>query len=330
MKRIILTSLCALIPLAGYTQDEINRLKIDSEVRADHTSEVGFTGNSLNLSIQGRLSDDVTFHYKQRFNKVNSINRFFNATDWIYLTFRADDFWSFSAGKQVVALGGMEYNTAPVNMYFNSLWWSDMPCYEFGVSGSYTFASKNDVLTLQVCRSPYSSEEKSYAFNFQSVNNHDWYSGIHSLSVMQCTSGDLIGILATGNEFRFGRSAVQADLTLRYADDHCDLISDYTLGCKFTQHFTDEISGFVKAVYDENGSLSMMDSVVGMDTRICSGGLGVEYYPGRFDRNIRLHAVLYHKSGTVNYYAGETSAVAEYKLDVLNIGITWWFNFFNL
>ena len=331
MKRIILTALCALVSLAGYAQDEFNRLKIDSEVRVDHLSGDGFTGNSLNLSVQGRISDDLTFHIKHRFNKANSLNRYFSATDWAYLDYRVDDNWNFSAGKQVVALGGMEYNTAPVDMYFSSMWWAYMPCYEFGVSGSYTFASKNDILTLQVCQSPYASlDDQKYAVNFHSVNRHGWYHGNHSFSVMQTVPDRWYAILATGNEFRFGNTAVQADATLRYADDHCDPLSDFTLGCQLTQTFSDEFSAFVKASYDSNGSLSDWDPVIGLDTDVWSAGLGVECYPSKYNRNIRLHAVYYHRSGDYYLIGGDSSATVTFDQDVLNVGITWWFNFFNL
>lgn len=330
MKRSIIALACTLLPIFAFAQDDVNFLRVDSEIRVDHTSELGFTGNSLNLAIEGRLAPDITFHFKHRFNKTNTLRRNFDATDWSYLDFQMDPKWRLSAGKQVVALGGMEYNSMPVDMYFSSIFWSDMPCYKFGVSTTRTLPSWKDFLTFQICKSPFGLEEKTYAYNLLLENYHGRYLGKHSISAMEYTKGQFFGILASGNEFRIGKCAIQADATLRYGEDHVDFISDYTLGGKLTYRINDELSTFAKVVYDNNGSLSDLDLVIRRDTRIHSEGLGVEFSPERFRGNVRFHAVFYHRDGVYNFSVDDSDISTDINQNVFNVGITWNFNFLNL
>ncbi len=330
MKRLIITLSLAILPLLSSAQDDFDRLKIDAEVRVDHTSELGFTGNSLNLAIEGRLAADLTFHFKHRFNKANTLKRNFDATDWAYLDFKLDDRWTLSAGKQVVCLGGMEYHTSPVDMYFHSIFWSDMPCYKFGASLSYLFGSDKDLLTFQVCQSPYGLENKTYAYNLLLENTHDRYIGKHSIGAMEYVHGQFFGILATGNEFRSDKLAIQADATLRYGSDHCDLVSDFTLGGKISYELDRGLNAFLKTVYDRNGSLSDLDTVIRRETQVFAEGLGLEFYPERFHDNLRLHIVFHHRHGSYTYDLGDTLQTTELNENIFNIGLTWKFNFVRL
>ena len=325
MKRIFLSIYLAALPLGAFAQD-VNFLKVDSEIRVDHVSDQGFSGNSLNLAISGHLSPDLSFHFKHRFNKGNVVRRNFDATDWIYLTLQADESWSFSAGKLVVALGGFEYNSAPVDTYFSSLFWSEMPCYKFGVSTTYALPEHKDLFTFQVCNSPYGQQDNTYAYNLLMENNHSWYNGKHSVSLMEYEPQKFIGLVAIGNEFRFGTNTLQADATFRYATAHSDLLNDYSLVGKFVHDFNDTVSVFAKSGYDKNSSGSTADSVIGMDTDLWFAGCGVEYYPIPRNRNVRIHTALYHRRGDIGIYSGGTQYITQLRQTIINIGLTWKIN----
>lgn len=330
MRRLIITLSLTVLPILASAQDDFNRLKIDAEVRVDHTTDLGFTGNSLNLALEGKLSSDLSFHFKHRFNKANGLKRNFEATDWAYLDFRIDDKWKLSAGKQVVCIGGMEYHTSPVDMYFHSLFWSDMPCYKFGTSLTYSFPTGKDYLTFQVCQSPYGLENKTYAYNLLFEDNHDRYIGKHSLSAMEYTRGQFFGIMATGNEFKADKCALQMDATFRYGSDHCDLISDFTLAGKFTYELDHGLYAFIKSVFDMNGSMSDLDSVIKRETHVFAEGLGLEFYPERYHNNLRFHVVFHHRQGTYAYTYGDALQTTALNENIFNIGLTWKFNFVNL
>lgn len=83
---------------------------LDGDVEKDNT---GFAGKFLNLRLDGNLTDNLSYSWRQRFNKPHKDASFFDATDWIYLNYNLDN-WSFAGGKQVVAIGGWEYD-APLS-----------------------------------------------------------------------------------------------------------------------------------------------------------------------------------------------------------------------
>ncbi|MDE7149747.1 MAG: hypothetical protein K2O01_04985, partial [Bacteroidales bacterium] len=105
----------------------------------DMDDESGFTGKFLNFILDGNITDKFSYHFRYRFNKFNSTQDFFEATDWAYLNYDINRNWRVSAGKQVIVIGGYEYDKAPIDVYFYSDFCNFLPaCYEFGISGQYT------------------------------------------------------------------------------------------------------------------------------------------------------------------------------------------------
>ena len=96
-------------------QDE-NIVNLQAEVRVDYqyegvdgskvTDNTGFKGQYLNVILNGNISKSFSYSYRQRLNKAHSSQSFFDATDWIYLTYSPGEHWNFSAGKLVVGIGG--------------------------------------------------------------------------------------------------------------------------------------------------------------------------------------------------------------------------------
>ena len=113
MKIRFISVLVALLPFAAFAQDsELLTLRI--EARLDYMQEYvdnakinnnsGFKGKYLNIRLDGNLTDNFSYSYRQRLNKPNVNSTFFDATDWLTLTYKHNN-WSISAGKQVVAIG---------------------------------------------------------------------------------------------------------------------------------------------------------------------------------------------------------------------------------
>ena len=93
-------TLCALLALlccqfAFAQQEIISTLNI--ETRADYQREYfdgnaindncGFKGKYLNIRMDGRISDKLTYSYRQRLNKPHKGAGFFDATDWLNLQY---------------------------------------------------------------------------------------------------------------------------------------------------------------------------------------------------------------------------------------------------
>ena len=115
MKRVLLTGLFALCFAGLFAQSKPINLRV--EARFDSQGEYvdgdmiednsGFKGKFINIRMDGDLGHGVTYSYRQRLNKAHSDQSYFDATDWLKLTYTTGN-WSLSAGKQVVGIGGYE------------------------------------------------------------------------------------------------------------------------------------------------------------------------------------------------------------------------------
>ncbi|MBQ2400128.1 MAG: porin, partial [Muribaculaceae bacterium] len=211
--------LCLLAMAASsmmlWAQNDIVDLKI--EVRADYQREYndghsieencGFRGKYLNMAISGNINDHFSYSWRHRFNKMIGSNgsSFFDATDWVWLAYNINNF-EVSAGKQVVGIGGYEYDRAPIDLYFCSEFWNNVACYQFGVSGAYSFNEGKDKLMFQFCQSPFRTiNPDMYAYNLMWYGNHGIFSSIYSVNMMEYAPGRFINYISLGNKFTIDR-----------------------------------------------------------------------------------------------------------------------------
>lgn len=105
MKKHFLSVLLALMTFSVYAQNnELLTLRI--EARLDYMQEYvegnkinnnsGFKGKYLNIRMDGNLAEGLSYSYRQRLNKPNVNATFFDATDWLTLTYKFKN-WSVSA-----------------------------------------------------------------------------------------------------------------------------------------------------------------------------------------------------------------------------------------
>ncbi len=78
-------------------------------------SQTGFIGKYIALKAHGQLVDGLTYTWRQRFSRTPKDASFWDQTDILDLSYKYDKF-DFGAGKQVVLIGGYEYDRAPINL----------------------------------------------------------------------------------------------------------------------------------------------------------------------------------------------------------------------
>ncbi len=205
---------------------DYQRTYVDKEAIKD---DCGFKGKYLNVILTGDITPQVSYAYRQRLNKIHKNSSFFDATDWLYLNYQATQHLSFSGGKQVVGIGGYEYDRAPINLYFCSEFWNNIPCYQWGVSASYAI-TKNDKLTFQFCESPFRSfyeHADMYAYNLMWNGSHGIWNTIWSINMLEWQGGKFINYISLGNEFRLARNAtLQLDYLNRAVSHQTFLFKD--------------------------------------------------------------------------------------------------------
>lgn len=340
MRHLTTTLLLALTTFGSLFAEEQNEqkiLKLDIDVRADfqydaiedHTidSETGFRGKYLVIRADGEIIPGLTYSWRQRLNKMHSDQGFFDATDWVYLNYQTGK-WNFQAGKEVVAIGGYEYDRAPINLYGCSVFWNNVPCYDLGVSVGYD-VTKSDRITLQTVQSPFFTPENRnmYAYNVMWTGNHGIFSSIWSANMIEYAKGRFINYIALGNRFDVGKWSLELDLMNRAASHQTFLFKDCSVMGELSYTPTSRWKVFGKVTYDVNHSGTGADFTVANGTELTMAGMGAEFYPLRKNRHtLRVHAAAFYSWGK-NTIA---SNLMQDNTTFLSVGLTWNMNLLNI
>lgn len=287
----------------------------------------GFKGQYLNMRLDGQIVSGLTFSYRQRLNK-NTNQTFFDAMDWVHLDWDVTDRFSLSAGKQVVGIGGYEYDRAPIDLYYNSEFWANIPCYQLGASVAYKVKS-SDKLLLQVCNSPFRNVigNNKYAINLMWYGSHDFWQPIWSVNMLQTSGGNgWINYIALGNKFTFSRKLyLEFDLMNRATSNHTFLFKDWSTMAELSYVPTEGLRCFAKYTYDMNHSGSDADLTVIDGTEMNLVSAGVEGSPLKnYRKHLRLFAVAGYSWGTNTNPSAynedkqlQVQAGVKFRLDVL-------------
>lgn len=339
MRCFLVSVLLALSAFAVSAQDnELLTLRI--EARLDYMQEYrsagkidggsGFKGRYLNIRMDGNLADGLTYSYRQRLNKPNANASFFDATDWLTLTYSRRN-WGVSAGKQVVAIGGYEYDRAPIDLYFCSEYWNNIACYQMGVSGFYTTDDSRDKILFQFCESPFrrnalnAGNKEMFAYNLMWYGSHGFFSPMYSLNMIEWLPGRFINYVVLGNRFEFGRFALELDYMNRAVSAKDFFGRDFSVMGELSWKPVERLNVFIRATYDLNNTGEEGDLCVASGTDLFRVGGGVEFYPLKNSRNLRLHLNCCYTDGR-----SPAAAVLQPKQTIADAGITWNMNMLNI
>lgn len=322
-------ALC-LCPLASSAQEQ-QLLKLQADARVDYqreyvdgnaaTADCGFKGRYVNLMADGVIGEAFSYSYRQRLIKANNDQSFFESIDWITLSWRASEHWELSAGKQIVGIGGYEYDRAPIDLYFCSEFWNFISCYQLGVSAAYTLGnSGKDKILAQVCQSPFRAYgDDMYAYNLVWYGSHGWLNTIYSVNMMEYQPDRYISYIALGHKLNFGRLGFELDLMNRAANHQTYFFKNCSFMGEVSYSPIDRLKLFGKLTYDVNRTNTSADYTVLPGTEITRAGGGLEFYPLKNSRNVRIHASYARSFGT----NGNAEGAVKPEQDYLSIGLKW-------
>ena len=350
-------SLTSVTAQQGYEKsNEIFRLGV--ETRFDYINEAidgneiydksGFKARYFNLRMDGQIAPKFSYSWRQRFSRPNIDGSFVNNTDWLHLTYKATDNWSFSAGKQVVMIGGWEYDRAPIEIYYCSEYWNNVNCFQLGALATYTTNSGKDSFTLQMCQSPYDKEDPNYrtedvetqkeycdgckpttdiklgdlyAYNLYYMGSHGWYNALHSVNFSEYQRGKFDVYVVLGNQFKMGNATIELDLMNRGISAKELLFKNFSVMGEFSYLVAKRVNLFTKVTYDKADQDYVEGLFVYPNTEIVRCGGGIEYYPmGHLgNRDVRLHAAFVHNMGTNT----NPNGTAVNKGSFFTFGLTW-------
>lgn len=297
---------------------DYQRDRVDgSAVRANS----GFKGRYLNVKLDGQVGPHWTYAYRQRLNKMHRASDFFDATDWLHIDYSPTERWTFSAGKQVVAIGGYEYDRAPIDLYFCSEFWNNIGCYQWGASAAYTLRGGHDTFVAQWCQSPFRSfyaDSDMYAYNLMWQGRHGWYESLWSVNVLEWAQGRFISYLTLGNAFNFGPMRLELDFMNRATSHQTFLFRDCSVMAELSSRPSPYVRLHTKLTYDVNHADRAADLCVLPGTELTRVGCGAEAYPLR-DERLRIHANWCYTFGT----NGNPDGALRDRQSLFDLGITW-------
>lgn len=281
--------------------------------------EWGFTGRYLKLLADGRISDRFSYSFRHRLYMNNSDTReFFSATDWAYITYAITPRLSVSAGKQVVLIGGYEYDKAPIDVYFWSDFWNNVNPYQIGITLGYTTPDGKHSLKAQVANSPFSIRalESILAYNLIWYGDFGWFKPIYSLNWIEYEKGHFINYIALGNKFMAGWWSWELDYMNRASARQENFFADFSLISRMDFRVGERFNLFAKGGYDQNLAQAA-DTDFAFDRYVRPGvkywfwGAGIEYFPlAELKNTLRLHAFFYTNNKAPQPYS-------------FNIGVRW-------
>lgn len=333
MKRLytILLAMTALLCGGRAIAQENNHVNLRLEARGDYqydniagnteSANSGFRGKHLNLRLNGNITDAWSYTYRQRMGKPNNDASYFDAVDHLNLTYTKGA-WAFTGGKQTVAVGGYEYDRAPIDFYFGSEYWSNMGCYQWGVSASYTFGDEaNDILRLQIAQSPFRNVSPDlYGLNLMWIGSHGWIDILHSVNVMEYQPGKFVNFIALGHQIYMGDFKLQFDWMNRADMEHFNF-KDFSIIAELSWAATDKLNIFGKYSTDVNKD-NLADYCIYAGTELTSVGGGVEYFPIKDSRDVRLHANYSYTWGS----NGNQNGTLHDEQSFVSLGVTWKMN----
>ena len=321
--------LALILPTISRSQDIYPKIRLKFDTRFDFETRVpenknlstlsSIDGKYLNIILDGSINEKFSYNYRQRMilNGIDGYKSFFNATDWIYLTYKMNDNFYLSGGKQVVAIGGYEYDAAPIDQYFWSNFWNNVVCYQFGATLNYKSNDEKHNIGFQITNSPFTNKsmEGIYSYNLIWYGNMNWFNTIYSVNMVEYEKGHFINYIALGNKFNVGRFSLELDLMNRASGEQDNFFADYSLIGNLIYNVNSKLKIFGKAGHDENkaqiiGDNFAYDRFVLPGTRYNFCGLGVEYFPIKDSKDVRLHA----------YWATNNN---EKQYNTFNIGLRW-------
>ena len=301
----------------------------------------GFHGKYFNFVVGGDLNDKFSYFFRQRVIAQDGSVSFFDNTDFLYLTYHPNKNWMFRLGKDALAVGGFEYDAAPIDVLFSTNYWDNFYCFQLGGAAAVKSDDGNQMVLAQIATSPYvhygallgfapGQEWRSglLSYNLYWSGKFDHFNTLYSINLFERSDHGLMNYIALGNKLTYDRWDLYLDL-IHHAFSRDDWGKNYAAIICFNFHLTEDFNIYGKASYEQNKSEvdlknpTNLDCLIPAGSRIAKVGIGFEYNPS-FCKDVRLHGVLSYCENHLNNPTINLSSLTN-TLNA-NIGITWHMN----
>ena len=307
--------------------DYIPDVSLDTRFGYSHDFAEGtgrFGGNGLFLDISGKISPHFSYSMNHRLASFEGADGLgFDNTNWLTLDYEHDYFY-ISAGKQDMKVGSWEYDMYDLDCYWemNSQFWNNVSPWQWGLlAGAYP--ADGHTLMLQCTNSPFSNLEVFNLFAYSLAWQGEWdiYNSYWSVNMWEYDKGQFVKSLNLGNRFYAGDFTFDLDYSTRCTSLSKAFCDDFTL--TFMPSYECEwVRAFAKVGFEKLSGCTYIspfdyiDYTAEGNNLFC--GAGVEFFPLKSYKDLRIHAVWAANSLLENEH-----------LHYLNIGLTWKLNLTN-
>ena len=265
-----------------------------------------FFGDGLYLNVDGYISPNFSYSLQQRLaSSYYEDNAGFNGTNWLTLTYEIGSF-SLTAGKDALLVGSFEYDTDDLDSYYdmNSMFYNSFDCWQWGISAGW-YPGERSSFIIQAANSPlWNGEENLFAYAAGWRFESDFYESYWTANMWEFERGRFVKALNLGNRFHVGNFSCDLEYMTRAVDFKNFFVNDYTALISPSYQFGDWCRVFAKCGYERVREENLFED---FDTNLFYGA-GVEFFPLKEDKDIRIHA-----AWSSNSFFGDT----------LNLGLTW-------
>lgn len=321
--------------------------KFKMEVRADgeYTTtdtaarpNLGFHGKYFNLKLGGDLGSGFSYYFMQRIVANEGSVTFFDNTDFLYLDYKPTNNWRLRFGKDAMALGGFEYDAAPIDVYFPTNLWRNIYCFQLAFSGAYITDDGNHTFMAQVSNSPYVNynnlnyDAGLVSYNLYWAGNMGHWHTLWSTSMVEYKWSNYLNMIMIGNKLVYDKWDLYVDF-IHHALAIDDWGKNFGIVSCANYYFTPQFNIFVKGMYEQNKSGENLGSSVAMDHQLAAGhtsaryGLGFEYFPSE-QKNVRLH--IYACRMTDSFTDATTNQPVTVATWNFNVGATWTMDYYQM
>ena len=301
-------------------------------------SGVDFGNTSLYTLFEGSVGEHFSYSMSNHWLSTDPASLYQNAfrsdsfdfIDWLTLSYSIGR-WTFTIGKDMLAIGGYELDLTDVDQHpmLCSKFWQDCAIYQWSARVEYESKDESSTIAFQFGTSPFGElpfASKLFTYSFIWYGEFGCWAPIWSANLIEYDRGRFIKMASLGNLFSFGDFAAEIDVMQKLYT--IDSTTDYELSLigKFGYTIKDKVEIFAKAGYEyrtgedifgwEAEEPCFIPAYIGYGKGYAFYGGGVNYYPLRNSKDLRLHALI--GSNT------HSNSVA------INIGATYHFNLTDL
>lgn len=294
-------------------------------------SEAAFKMRQFRIEAKGNITPWLSYRWRQRLNRGNNggnnIDNMPTSIDIAGIGVKLNDQFSFFAGKQCAAYGGIEFDLNPIEIYEYSDMIENMSNFMTGLNIAYQICD-NHQLQFQILDSRNGSQDETYGPGFEKSRapllytlnwNGNLFDGIYktrwSASVMSETKDKQMYYYALGNDFTFSKK-VNMFVDFMYSDEQIDrkgiitgivgnedghnaLDAEYlSVVTKVNYRFQPKWNAFVKGMYETASVSKTRGDIEKGNYRTSYGYLaGIEYYPLE-DSNLHFFCTFVGRSYT--------------------------------